>query len=118
MNYRSVVIYGQFERVSEDAKPLALQRFMRRIDGDREREARAPDQNELAATTLLRVSTAEAAAKSRTGGPKDDETDLTLPVWAGVLPMAIQHFDPIRAADCTVEPPGYVRRWEGVIQKT
>jgi uncharacterized protein len=114
MNYRSVVIYGQFERVPEDAKPLALQQFMRRIDVDREREARAPDPTELAATSVLRISTAEAAAKTRSGGPKDDEADLSLPVWGGVLPMATQHFDPIGDANCIVEPPSYVRRWASV----
>lgn len=111
MNYRSVVIYGQFERVAEDAKAPALQRFMQRVGRGREHEARAPDQNELAATTILRISTAEAAAKIRSGGPLDDEADLALPVWSGVLPMGIRHLDPIRAADCRVEPPGYVGRW-------
>jgi uncharacterized protein len=111
MNYRSVVIYGLFERVSEDAKPLALQRFMQRVGRGREHEARAPDQNELAATTILRISTAEAAAKIRVGGPLDDEADLALPVWSGVLPLGTQHFDPIRADDCSVEPPDYVGRW-------
>jgi nitroimidazol reductase NimA-like FMN-containing flavoprotein (pyridoxamine 5'-phosphate oxidase superfamily) len=111
MNYRSVVIYGQFERVADDAKLLSLLQFMRRIDGAREHEARAPSQNELAATTVLRISTSEAAAKIRAGGPKDDEADLALPVWAGVLPLGTQHFDAIRAHDCSVEPPNYVRRW-------
>jgi nitroimidazol reductase NimA-like FMN-containing flavoprotein (pyridoxamine 5'-phosphate oxidase superfamily) len=118
MNYRSVVIYGQFERISDDAKPIALRQFMRRIDADRENEARAPDHNELAATTILRISTAEAAAKIRDGGPKDDEADLALPVWSGVLPMGIQHSDPIRSADCNIEPPGYIQRWESVVKKT
>jgi nitroimidazol reductase NimA-like FMN-containing flavoprotein (pyridoxamine 5'-phosphate oxidase superfamily) len=118
MNYRSVVIYGQFERVSEDAKPRVLRRFMQRIDSGREHEARAPDQNELAATTILRVSTTEAAAKIRVGGAHDDEADLALPVWSGVLPMGIQHFDPIRDADCIVEPPSYVRRWARALQTT
>jgi len=113
MNYRSVVIYGRFERVTEDAKPLALQRFMRRIDGDRQHEARPPDKNELAATTILRISTAEAAAKIRAGGPHDDAADLALPVWSGVLPMGIQHLDPIRDEDSAVEPPSYIRRWAG-----
>ena len=111
MNYRSVVIYGQFERVAEDAKPRALEQFMKRVGHGREHEARPPDCNELAATTILRISTAEAAAKIRVGGPLDDEADLKLPVWSGVLPMGMQHFAPIRAADCGVEPPGYVGRW-------
>jgi nitroimidazol reductase NimA-like FMN-containing flavoprotein (pyridoxamine 5'-phosphate oxidase superfamily) len=111
MNYRSVVIYGQFERVEEAAKALALQRFMERVDKNRVNEARAPDTNELAATTILRISTREAAAKIRVGGAQDDEADLALPVWSGVLPMGIQHFDPIRDADCAIEPSSYIERW-------
>ena len=111
MNYRSVVIYGRFERVSEDRKPQAMQRFMERIGSDRVNEARAPNPNELAATTVLRIPVSEASAKIRTGGAQDDEEDLVLPVWSGVLPMGMQHFDPIRDADCAVEPPSYVYRW-------
>jgi nitroimidazol reductase NimA-like FMN-containing flavoprotein (pyridoxamine 5'-phosphate oxidase superfamily) len=118
LNYRSVVIYGQFERVPEDEKPLALERFMRRIDSSRHLEARPPDQNELAATTILRISTAEAAAKIRVGGPRDHQADLGLPVWSGVLPMGIQHFAPIREADCAVAPPGYVDRWASELDAT
>jgi hypothetical protein len=118
MNYRSVVIYGQFERVTEDGKLAALQSFMQRIDSDREHEVRAPDQNELAATTILRIPIAEASAKTRAGGPHDDEADLALPVWSGVLPMGTQHFDPIRDPNCTVEPPSYVRRWARALQIT
>lgn len=118
MNYRSVVIYGQFERVPEDAKSLVLQRFMQRIDSGRQHEARPPDRNELAATTILRISTAEAAAKIRAGGPHDDAADLALPVWSGVLPMGTRHLDPIRDADCAVEPPGYVSRWASAPPKT
>jgi uncharacterized protein len=114
MNYRSVVIYGRFERVSEADKPLALQRFMQRIDAGRVNEARAPDPNELAATTILCISIRETSAKIRNGGAEDDEGDLKLPVWSGVLPMGIQHFDPIRNADCTVEAPSYIERWKSV----
>jgi nitroimidazol reductase NimA-like FMN-containing flavoprotein (pyridoxamine 5'-phosphate oxidase superfamily) len=111
MNYRSVVIYGQFERVAEAAKPQALQCFMQRIDSARVSEARAPDPSELAATTILRISISEASAKIRRGDAEDDAADLTLPVWAGVLPMGIQHFDPIRNADCGIESPSYVQQW-------
>ncbi|HEY3252447.1 MAG TPA: hypothetical protein VGJ91_00810, partial [Polyangiaceae bacterium] len=32
----------------------------------------------------------EASAKIRQGGPIDDEADLTLPVWAGVIPLRLE----------------------------
>jgi nitroimidazol reductase NimA-like FMN-containing flavoprotein (pyridoxamine 5'-phosphate oxidase superfamily) len=111
MNYRSVVIYGRFERVPEEAKRAALDRFVQRIGVGREHEVRAPDPTELAATTILRISVAEAAAKIRSGGPKDDEPDLGLPVWAGVLPMREQQLPAAREPDCNVAPPGYVKSW-------
>ena len=55
---------------------------------------RAGNRNELAATTVLRLPLDEAAAKIRTGGPKDDEEDLSRPVWAGVLPLALTPLAP------------------------
>ena len=111
MNYRSVVIYGRFERVAEEFKRQSLDRFVQRIGVGRELEVRPPDPTELAATTILRISLAEAAAKIRTGGPKDDEPDFALPVWAGVLPMREQPLAPQREPDCNIEPPGYVSDW-------
>ncbi len=111
MNYRSVVIYGQFDRVPEEAKRRALDRFVQRIGMGREHEIRPPHPTELAATTILRISIAEAAAKIRTGGPVDDESDLSLPVWAGVLPICEQRLPAEKAPQCDVEAPAYVRDW-------
>jgi len=111
MNYRSVVIYGQCERVPDEEKPAALEHFMRRIAVGRELEARPADRNELAATLILRISLTEAAAKIREGGPKDDETDLSRSVWAGVLPLCLERLPAIQDPACKVEPPGYVQDW-------
>ena len=111
MNYRSVVIYGRFERVPEEAKRQALDRFVQRIGMGREQEVRPPHPTELAATTILRISISEAAAKIRTGGPVDDEPDRSLPVWAGVLPMCEQRLPAAQEPDGSIEPPAYVREW-------
>jgi hypothetical protein len=46
-----------------------------------------PTPDEYRQTLLLAVPLEEASAKVRTGYPKDDEEDLELPVWAGVLPL-------------------------------
>ncbi len=32
----------------------------------------------------------------RTGGPLDDPEDMDLPVWAGVVPMAMTFGEPVR----------------------
>ena len=110
MNYRSAVVYGAFELVSGEGKAAALETFLESITPGRAREVRAGNAKELAATTVLRISLTEAAAKIRTGGPKDDDDDLGLPVWAGVLPMTLAPLAPIAEAE-TTEPPEYVRSW-------
>ena len=110
MNYRSAVIYGSFEALPEDEKAAALEVFLEQLAPGRSREARAGNPKELAATTVLRIPLAEAAAKIRTGGPNDDAEDLGLPVWAGVLPLALRPLEPVVQAAPTGTPE-YVRRW-------
>lgn len=111
MNYRSAVIYGAFEVVPDDQKPAVLDTFMETLAPGRSRQARPGNAQELAATTVLRIPLDEAACKTRTGGPKDDAEDLDLPVWAGVLPMALAPLPPeVDAAPAGT--PDYVRQWE------
>ncbi len=68
MNYRSAVIYGEFEVVPDSHKAAVLDTFVERIAPGRSREARPGDANELAATTVMRIALDEAATKIRTGG--------------------------------------------------
>ena len=76
----------------------------------RSQQARPGNAKELAATTVLRIPLDEAACKVRTGGPKDDAEDLELPVWAGVLPMALLPLPPVVQA-APAGTPDYVREW-------
>ncbi|HEX5373486.1 MAG TPA: pyridoxamine 5'-phosphate oxidase family protein [Aquabacterium sp.] len=94
MNYRSVVIHGAFELVQDADKPAVLDAFMDHIAEGRRHEVRAPNANELNATTVLGLPLHEAAAKIRNWGPRDKEGDEHLPVWAGVLPLREQHLAP------------------------
>ncbi|EHP38609.1 hypothetical protein OR16_35832 [Cupriavidus basilensis OR16] len=110
MNYRSAVIYGSFEVVVGAAKAAAMDAFLERIAAGRSGEARPGDANELAATTVLRIGLDEAATKIRSGGPKDDEADMALPVWAGVLPLSLQGQRPVPDG-AQRSTPEYVRRW-------
>lgn len=88
MNYRSAVIYGKFEPVTEtEEKQRSLQAFLNGLYPGRWETLRPMTTKELNATSVLRISLMEASAKVREGGAKDDEGDLDWPVWAGVIPL-------------------------------
>ena len=88
MNYRSVVIYGRFEPVTDPVeKRRSLQAFIDNLYPDRWETLCPINDKEQNATSVLRIPLAEAAAKIRDGGVKDDEEDLGWPVWAGVIPL-------------------------------
>ncbi|TML18311.1 MAG: pyridoxamine 5'-phosphate oxidase family protein [Actinobacteria bacterium] len=109
MNYRSVVVVGRAREVTApDEKLRAMRCVVEHVVPGRWNEARQPSEKEIKATTILAVSLAEASAKIRSGPPTDDESDLDLPVWAGVIPLVLQAGDP--APDGGVGPPlpGYV----------
>lgn len=115
MNYRSAVIYGSFERVTEDAaKRAAMDAFMDKLVPGRSAEIRRGNDKEFAATTVMRIALDEAVAKVRTGPPIDDAEDMDTPVWTGVLPLVQMPAAPVAAADAAVETPAYVRQWQGV----
>ena len=109
MNYRSAVVYGQFEKVEEKAASLDV--FMRHLAPGRELEARPGNSKELAATTVMRISLDEAACKVRSGGPNDDAEDLDRPVWAGVLPLRSMPMSPVPDPHNIQPAPVYVQQW-------
>ncbi len=112
MNYRSAMIYGSFERVQGEAeKRASMAAFMNKLVLGRQTQARPGNDKEFAATTVMRISLDEAVCKTRSGGPNDDPEDMDLPVWAGVLPFAMKHAEPIRHESCGQPEPAYVRAW-------
>lgn len=90
VNYRSVVVLGTAQLVEDPAEKMeALRLFTEHIMKGRWEEVRWPTEQELKATTVLRLPLEEVSAKVRAGGPIDDEEDYALSVWAGVLPLPI-----------------------------
>lgn len=88
MNYRSVVILGKARLVTGPEEKLeALRLFTNHVARARWEEVRAPDEQELKATSVLALPLTEASAKVRQGPPLDDEEDYAWPVWAGVAPV-------------------------------
>lgn len=96
MNYRSVVAFGTAKKIEGDeAKNEALKIISDHLLAGRWDEVRPPASQELKATTVLEFAIEEASAKVRTGPPGDDEEDYALPVWAGVLPVALKSGEPV-----------------------
>ncbi|ESA36272.1 flavin-nucleotide-binding protein [Leptolyngbya sp. Heron Island J] len=96
MNYRSVMLFGTAELVSEQKqRQQALYALTEHIMPGRWAETRDPNEQELQATTVLALPINEASAKIRTGPPTDDAADYELPYWAGVIPLRLQPGEPI-----------------------
>jgi hypothetical protein len=115
INYRSVVLFGHGERVDDpDEKATVMHALVEHLVPGRTAEAREATADELRATLVIRIPINEASAKVRTGDPKDDDADLDLPVWAGVIPLSLQPGIPVDAADLrgAVEPPGYASAYK------
>ncbi|HEX9501624.1 MAG TPA: pyridoxamine 5'-phosphate oxidase family protein [Thermoanaerobaculia bacterium] len=110
MNYRSVVVFGKAEEVVDrQEKVRVLDKLVEHVCRGRSADARRPNEKELKQTLVLRIPIAEASAKIRTGPPKDDEEDYALPVWAGVLPLALTPSAPV--ADNDLPVPEYVAKY-------
>lgn len=96
MNYRSVVVFGTAEPVTDAAEKCeALRVVTEHVAPGRWDEVRPPSEAELRQTLVLRLPLDEASAKIRAGGPVDDEEDYSLPVWAGVVPLRLTSGSPI-----------------------
>jgi nitroimidazol reductase NimA-like FMN-containing flavoprotein (pyridoxamine 5'-phosphate oxidase superfamily) len=114
MNYRSVVMLGRATLVSDPAEKIkALEAFTEHFVRGRWNDVRLPTESELKATTVLALPLAEVSAKIRTGPPKDDAEDYQLPIWAGVVPLAIASAAPIAdpRLKAVLEPPAYAKKY-------
>jgi Predicted flavin-nucleotide-binding protein len=100
MNYRCVVVRGGAELVTDpQEKASALAAVVEHIVPGRAAGSRGADARELAATAVLRVALEEASLKQRTGPPSDDDEDLRLAHWAGVVPVTVAFGMPLPAPD-------------------
>jgi len=106
MNYRSAVIYGCAESVENADKEALLDRFTEHLIPGTSDDYRAPLAKELKATELVRLPLTDFAVKIRTGDPIDDDEDLELPYWAGIIPMITTAGIPIASGNLpdTVKP--------------
>ena len=114
MNYRSVMAIGRTRAVTDpEEKDAALRALVEHIVPGRSGVVRGGDRRELAATAVLALPLDEVSAKVRTGPPKDDELDYALPIWAGVLPLALTPGEPVPdpVLDPSIPTPEHVALW-------
>jgi uncharacterized protein len=101
MNYRSVVALGLATLIQEPSEKLqALRAFTEKLIPGRWNDARQPNEQELKATSILKLPLAEVSAKVRTGAVEDDAEDYALNVWAGIIPMHLAVDAPQRDDRC------------------
>ncbi|MER5653524.1 pyridoxamine 5'-phosphate oxidase family protein [Streptomyces sp. NPDC002131] len=111
INYRSVVVHGIAHQVTDpEEKRLALDALVDHVVAGRSADSRPANAKELAATAVISLDLNEVSAKLRTGGPNDDEEDLGLPYWTGVVPVTMGHGTPVPADDLApgIELPDYL----------
>ncbi len=114
-NYRSAMVLGRTRLVTNPKeKDEALSALVEHIVPGRGADVRPGSSKELAATAVLAVPLEEASAKVRCGDVKDDDADYSLPVWAGVLPLAFVPGDPVPDSrlDPAITAPPYVAAWQ------
>ena len=104
-NYRSVMVVGHFVEVTDaDELNAAYEAMMDKIHPGRWEQVRWPNEVELKQTAMMAMDLVEVSAKIRTGPPVDDAEDYVLPVWAGIVPLALVAGEP--QPDPTPAPAG------------
>ncbi|UUU35368.1 pyridoxamine 5'-phosphate oxidase family protein [Streptomyces sp. CA-210063] len=112
INYRSVVVHGTAHQVTDpEERRIALDALVDHVVPGRSRDSRPANPKEFAATAVIRLDLHEVSAKTRTGGVNDEPEDLTLPHWAGVVPLRKGYETPIPDPDLApgTDLPDYLK---------
>jgi len=120
LNYRSVVMFGVPRVVTDEEERLvAFEAITEHVLPGRWDEARRPNEKENTGTKVLALEISEASAKVRSGPPVDDEEDMDLGIWAGVIPLSVAAGVPEPAPDLDpgIGVPPSVRRRRGGLSR-
>jgi uncharacterized protein len=106
VNHRSVVVRGEGVLLADEGeKQAGLTAVVEHLVAGRSRHSRPPTEQELAGLGLIRMPLDDVALKSRTGPPVDDEDDLGLHHWAGVLGVRTVYGPAFPAPDLPYDRP-------------
>jgi nitroimidazol reductase NimA-like FMN-containing flavoprotein (pyridoxamine 5'-phosphate oxidase superfamily) len=96
VNYRSVVLFAKAEKIEDPGdKKDAFEWLTNKMVPGSWDYLRPVRESEISKTTALAFSLDEASAKIRTGMPVDDEEDLDLPIWSGIIPLQSARLKPV-----------------------
>ena len=114
MQYRGVMVLGKCTVLEGDEEGQALEVITEHLLPGRWADARHPNRKELAATLVLALPLDEISVKVSDGPPDDEPSDISRPIWAGVVPINRQYGEPVDAPDLVraFPVPDYVRSWE------
>lgn len=88
VNYRSAMCFGTASAIVDaDEKAQALHAMVERFYPGRDAQLRPATAQELKATSVVGMTIEQASAKVRAKMNADHAEDLTVPVWAGVVPV-------------------------------
>ena len=99
MNYESVMVFGVARVLEAAEKDIALEAITEKLVPGMWNYARPIAIKEIAATMIVELSLDKVSAKSRSGDPSDEDEDIALPIWAGLLPIETKVGAPITAAN-------------------
>jgi len=88
VNYRSATVFGSVGKVRNTSeKESALKCIVDHMIDGRWESLRPMLAKELDGTLVLEMTIETASAKVREVGVQDEKSDLTLPIWAGLVPL-------------------------------
>jgi len=100
MDYRSVVIVGVPRLLDGvDEKRRAMEALVEHVAPGRADEARPATDAELRQIVAVEIPIDTASVKARTDGVVDELEDLSLPIWAGLVPVRTEFGAPVAAPD-------------------
>lgn len=113
MHYKSLIAFGSAHSLEGAEKEEALIALTEHLFPERSQELRPSTEKELKATSILSFPLDDYTVKVSNGEPKDPEEDLSLPVWAGIVPIHQVIGEPRAAKNLNPEIPipDYINRW-------
>ena len=97
INYQSVMIFGTATVLKDEEKMAALEVISNGLIPGSWDYTRPITSKESAATMIVSLPLEKYSAKQRTGSSHDEDEDMKLPLWAGIIPVTRTFGTPIAA---------------------